>query len=77
MSIRDVFQNTWGKIIVTLLPFLVVGAAAIITMREKVAQLETTATQHVTRAEVNGQLEAILRELAALREDVRELRRSR
>lgn len=77
MPWREMLRNTWGKLLVVLLPLAIVAGVALIRTQERVSQLEQVAKNHVTRAEVNAQLEAILRELAALREDVRDLRRFR
>lgn len=81
MAWRDAMGNTWGKILVTLLPLLAVGIVATITLREKVSRLEADVVEakarYVTREEVQGKLDAILRELGALREDYRDLRRPR
>ena len=77
MTIRQALGNTWGKIILVMLPLAVVASVALIRTHEKVTRLETTTELQVTRTELQGQLEAILRELAALREDVRDLRRVR
>ena len=74
-------RNTWGKIILIVVPLVIGGFIAGVRMNEKVTRLETdfreARNSHVTRAELQGQLDAILRELAGLREDVRDLRRSR
>ena len=81
MTLRVAISNTWGKLIVVMLPLLVVGFVAMITLREKVARLEADEVEarahYITREEVGAKLDAILRELANLREDHRDLRRLR
>ena len=53
------------------------GLGAFYTTREKVSTLEKQAEAHVTRDYVDARFEAILRELQALREDLRTQRRVR
>ena len=60
-----------------VLPLAILASVALIRNQERIAQLENAAKNHVTRVEVEPQLQLILRELAALREDVRDLRRTR
>lgn len=74
MTLRDALGNTWGKILMALLLPAILAGVALVREHEKVAQLEAITQTHVTRVEVQGQYEAILREIAALREDVRDLR---
>ena len=74
MSLRDALRNTWGKILLALLLPALLAGAALIRNHERLNRLEADSANHVTRVEVQIQLEAILRELAALREDVRDLR---
>ena len=79
MALRDALGNTWGKIFIVLLPFLAAGVAVVITVREKVSRLEADIIEakriYVTREEIGGKLDAILRELGALREDHRSILR--
>ena len=81
MSVSDALKNTWGKILLVVLPTALIAAATLVTMREKVARLEVDVRgvqgSQVTREELRGQTDAILREIAGLRQDVRDLRRPR
>ena len=67
--------SLWRKILIVLIPLLIAGVVAWITMRGDIRHLETSLDTKANRETVQAQFEAILRELQQINRRLDNLQR--